>query len=164
MINYNNERLPLMIVNKKDKERMCKQIERVSNKYETIEQVKAEYIDLSEVEEVGKKTKEEREEKTMDREEEVIMENAGMEKEDVKDKDKDGSKSGAKHSRDQNTKGSSNKNTKNEEIMKQIKNSLDDNLKVMFNFSYENFLSKESETESKKSSEQEILITESYEA
>ena len=29
--------------------------------------------------------------------------------------------------------------------MKKIKNSLDDNLKVMLNFSYENFLSKESE-------------------
>ena len=33
----------------------------------------------------------------------------------------------------------------NEELMKKIKNSLDDNLKVMLNFSYENFLSKESE-------------------
>jgi len=37
----------------------------------------------------------------------------------------------------------------NEEMMKKIKNSLDDNLKIMFNFSYENFLSKESEQESK---------------
>ena len=35
----------------------------------------------------------------------------------------------------------------NEELMKRIKNSLDDNLKVMLNFSYENFLSKESERE-----------------
>ena len=51
---------------------------------------------------------------------------------------------------------------KNEEMMKEIKNTLDDNLKVMFNFSYENFLSKESESESKKSSQQEIIITESY--
>ena len=38
---------------------------------------------------------------------------------------------------------------KNEEMIKQIKNTIDDNLKVMFNFSYENFLSKESEHESK---------------
>jgi hypothetical protein len=37
----------------------------------------------------------------------------------------------------------------NEEMMKKIKNTLDDNLKIMFNFSYENFLSKESEQESK---------------
>ena len=32
----------------------------------------------------------------------------------------------------------------NEEMMKKIKNTIDDNLKIMFNFSYENFLSKES--------------------
>ncbi len=38
---------------------------------------------------------------------------------------------------------------KNDEMIKQIKNSIDDNLKIMFNFSYENFLSKESENESK---------------
>ena len=136
VINYNNERLPLMIVNKKEKERICKQIERKCEQYEIIEKIKAEYIDLSEQEEVVKKVKEDI---------------AG-----------DKNVSASKHSRDQNTKVS-NKNNKNEEIMKQIKNSLDDNLKVMFNFSYENFLSKESETESKKSSEQEILITESYE-
>ena len=37
-----------------------------------------------------------------------------------------------------------------EEMLKKIKNSLDDdNLKVMLNFSYENFLSKESDRESK---------------
>ena len=46
-----------------------------------------------------------------------------------------------------------NENNKNnflgEEMMVKIKNSLDDNLKLMFNFSYENFLSKESEQESK---------------
>ena len=52
---------------------------------------------------------------------------------------------------------------KNEEMMKEIKNTLDDNLKVMFNFSYENFLSKESESESKKSSQQEIMINEQNE-
>ena len=40
-----------------------------------------------------------------------------------------------------------NNNVTNEELMKKIKNSLDDNLKVMLNFSYENFLSKESERE-----------------
>jgi hypothetical protein len=34
-------------------------------------------------------------------------------------------------------------NIANEEMMKKIKNSIDDNLKVMLNFSYENFLSKE---------------------
>ena len=33
--------------------------------------------------------------------------------------------------------------------MKEIKNTIDDNLKIMLNFSYENFLSKESERESK---------------
>ena len=37
----------------------------------------------------------------------------------------------------------------NEEMMEKIKSTLDDNLKGMFNFSYENFLSKESEPESK---------------
>ena len=40
-----------------------------------------------------------------------------------------------------------NNNITNEELMKQIKSSLDDNLRVMLNFSYENFLSKESERE-----------------
>ena len=40
-------------------------------------------------------------------------------------------------------------NILNEEMMKTIKNTVDDNLKKMFNFSYENFLSKESEQESK---------------
>ena len=40
-------------------------------------------------------------------------------------------------------------NLTNEEMMKKIKNSIDDNLKVMLNFSYENFLSKESERDSK---------------
>ena len=42
-----------------------------------------------------------------------------------------------------------NNNTFNdEELMKKIKNNLDDNLRVMLNFSYENFLSKESENDS----------------
>ena len=50
----------------------------------------------------------------------------------------------------------STKTIKNEEMMKQIKSTLDDNLKVIFNFSYENFLSKESESESKKSSLHDI--------
>ena len=36
---------------------------------------------------------------------------------------------------------------KNSEQLKEIKSSLDDNLKIMFNFSYEYFLNKESETE-----------------
>ena len=41
--------------------------------------------------------------------------------------------------------------SKNSEQLKEIKSSLDENLKIMFNFSYEDFLNKESETESKKS-------------
>ena len=41
--------------------------------------------------------------------------------------------------------------SKNSEQLKEIKSSLDENLKKMFNFSYEDFLNKESETESKKS-------------
>lgn len=40
----------------------------------------------------------------------------------------------------------------NEEMMKKIKSTVDDNLKIMLNFSYENFLSKESEQESKECS------------
>ena len=44
-----------------------------------------------------------------------------------------------------------NKNEKNDEQLKQIKSGLDENLKYLFNFSYENFLNKESESESKKS-------------
>lgn len=47
--------------------------------------------------------------------------------------------------------GQQNSQPKNEEMMKVIKLSLDDNLKYMFNFSYENFLSKESESQSKQS-------------
>ena len=42
-------------------------------------------------------------------------------------------------------------NSKNAEQLKQIKSGLDENLKFLFNFSYENFLNKESESESKKS-------------
>jgi len=48
-------------------------------------------------------------------------------------------------------------NCKNEDIIKQIKNTIDDNLKVMFNFSYENFLSKESEHESRELSRENDL-------
>ena len=44
---------------------------------------------------------------------------------------------------------------KNSEQLKQIKSSLDDDLKVMFNFSYEGFLNKESESESRRSCEQQ---------
>ena len=43
---------------------------------------------------------------------------------------------------------------KNNELLKEVKSSLDDNLKVMFNFSYECFLNKESESESKRSFEE----------
>ena len=39
------------------------------------------------------------------------------------------------------------KNTKSNELLSKIKESLDDNLKHIFNFSYENFLNKESERE-----------------
>ena len=42
------------------------------------------------------------------------------------------------------------KENKNEDQLKQIKSGLDDNLKFLFNFSYENFLNKESENDSKK--------------
>ena len=45
----------------------------------------------------------------------------------------------------------------NSEQLKVIKSSLDDNLKVMFNFSYECFLNKESESQSKKSFEDTFL-------
>ena len=49
-----------------------------------------------------------------------------------------------------NANGGNNKNNNiDEEMIAKIKNSLDDNLRLMFNFSYENFLSKESEHESK---------------
>ena len=43
------------------------------------------------------------------------------------------------------------KNKQNDEQLKQIKSGLDENLKFLFNFSYENFLNKGSESESKKS-------------
>ena len=41
-------------------------------------------------------------------------------------------------------------NNKNNEQLKRIKSGLDENLKFLFNFSYENFLNKDSESESKK--------------
>jgi hypothetical protein len=44
---------------------------------------------------------------------------------------------------------------KSTEQLREIKSNLDDNLKVIFNFSYENFLNKESETPSKKSFNEE---------
>ena len=48
-------------------------------------------------------------------------------------------------------------------MIKQIKNTIDDNLKVMFNFSYENFLSKESEHESRElSRENDITFPYKY--
>ena len=43
--------------------------------------------------------------------------------------------------------------SKNSEQLKEIKSSLDETLKIMFNFSYEDFLNKESENDSKKSME-----------
>ena len=49
-----------------------------------------------------------------------------------------------------------NNDIKNLEQLKVIKSTLDDNLKVMFNFSYECFLNKESESQSKKSVEDTI--------
>ena len=166
MVTYNNGQLPLMIVNKQDKERVYKGTEGATSKhkhesYEVIEHIREEYIDLSQPEEAKQKAHEHKENPNNEcKKEDVVLTSSSVQA--VKENKKVSRKASSKHSRDQNTK-SNNKNTKNEEIMKQIKNSLDDNLKVMFNFSYENFLSKESETESKKSSEQEILITESYE-
>ncbi len=44
-----------------------------------------------------------------------------------------------------------NNEIKNSEQLKKIKSTLEPNLKYMFNFSYEGFLNKESETESKRS-------------
>lgn len=48
-------------------------------------------------------------------------------------------------------------NEKSNEQLKEIKSSLDDNLKVMFNFSYEGFLNKESESASKKSFDNDMI-------
>ena len=45
------------------------------------------------------------------------------------------------------------------EQLKEIKSSLDDNLKVMFNFSYEGFLNKESESESRRSFDEGNVVT-----
>jgi hypothetical protein len=50
---------------------------------------------------------------------------------------------------------------KNNELLKEIKSSLDDNLKIMFNFSYECFLNKESESESKRTFEEGNVNTNS---
>ena len=68
-----------------------------------------------------------------------------------------------------NSKNEKNKNEKKEnneiknlEQLKKIKSTLEDNLKYMFNFSYENFLNKESETESKKSLEDNIQYKKKY--
>ena len=52
--------------------------------------------------------------------------------------------------KEENKKKEKEKENKNEEQLKQIKSGLDDNLKFLFNFSYENFLNKESENDSKK--------------
>ena len=41
-------------------------------------------------------------------------------------------------------------NNKNDDEIKRIKSDLDENLKFLFNFSYENFLNRDSESESKK--------------
>ena len=55
-----------------------------------------------------------------------------------------------KESKEENKKKEKEKDNKSEEQLKQIKSGLDDNLKFLFNFSYENFLNKESENDSKK--------------
>lgn len=52
---------------------------------------------------------------------------------------------------------------KNSEQLKKIKSTLDENLKGMFNFSYECFLNKESETESRKSIEDKESLIEKLE-
>ncbi len=51
-----------------------------------------------------------------------------------------------KEEKDENMKNNE-KSSKNNELISKIKDSLDDNLKHIFNFSYENFLNKESERE-----------------
>ena len=55
-----------------------------------------------------------------------------------------------KESKEENKKNEKEKDNKNDEQLKKIKSGLDDNLKFLFNFSYENFLNKESENDSKK--------------
>lgn len=49
---------------------------------------------------------------------------------------------------------------KNSEVLQEIKQSLDDNLKGMFNFSYENFLNKESESEERYSTKKSNDVSE----
>ena len=51
---------------------------------------------------------------------------------------------------EENKRNEKEKDNKNDEQLKKIKSGLDDNLKFLFNFSYENFLNKESENDSKK--------------
>ena len=60
------------------------------------------------------------------------------------------SKNKKEEKKDDNQKNEKEKEKKNDEQLKQIKSGLDDNLKFLFNFSYENFLNKESENDSKK--------------
>ena len=55
-----------------------------------------------------------------------------------------------KESKEENKKNEKEKDNRSEDQLKQIKSGLDDNLKFLFNFSYENFLNKESENDSKK--------------
>ena len=55
-----------------------------------------------------------------------------------------------KENQEENKNNENEKENKNEEQLKQIKSGLDENLKYLFNFSYENFLNKESENDSKK--------------
>ena len=55
--------------------------------------------------------------------------------------------SGNKIIRDEEKQNKNENKSKNNELISKIKDSLDDNLKHIFNFSYENFLNKESERE-----------------
>ena len=59
-------------------------------------------------------------------------------------------KNKTKENQEENKNNENEKENKNEEQLKQIKSGLDENLKYLFNFSYENFLNKESENDSKK--------------
>ena len=77
-----------------------------------------------------------------DKKKENMNNNKKIFKKETKDK--------TKENQEENKNNENEKKKKNEEQLKQIKSGLDENLKYLFNFSYENFLNKESENDSKK--------------
>jgi hypothetical protein len=77
-----------------------------------------------------------------DKKKENMNNNKKIFKKETKDK--------TKENQEENKNNENEKENKNEEQLKQIKSGLDENLKYLFNFSYENFLNKESENDSKK--------------